>query len=148
MIKILQFHATSSLQNIPFLKGETMALILIIDDSAFQRRLLRKLIELQGHTVIEATNGNEGLNLITTQSPDCVFLDLIMPESDGFELLENLQQQNSKIPTVVVTADVQTSTHEQCLQLGATAIINKPVNSDTLQKTLLKILDLNRETGS
>ena len=125
-----------------------MALILIIDDSAFQRRLMRKFIELQGHKVIEATNGHEGLDLITTQSPDCVFLDLIMPESDGFELLENLQQQNVKIPAVVVTADVQTSTHKQCLELGAAAIVNKPVNSDTLQQTLAKVLDVNQETGS
>ena len=125
-----------------------MALILIIDDSAFQRRLMRKFIEFQGHKVIEATNGHEGLNLITTQSPDCVFLDLIMPQSDGFELLENLQQQNVKIPAVVVTADVQTSTHEQCLELGAAAIVNKPVNSDTLQQTLAKVLDANQETGS
>lgn len=125
-----------------------MALILIIDDSAFQRRLMRKLIELEGHNVIEATNGHEGLETILSQSPDCVFLDLIMPESSGFELLENLQQQKFNVPVVVVTADVQTSTHEQCLALGATAIVNKPVNNKTLQKTLIQILDTHQARAS
>lgn len=124
-----------------------MALILIIDDSAFQRRLMRKLIELQGHKIIEATNGHEGLDIITTQSPDCIFLDLIMPESDGFELLENLQQQKIDIPAVVVTADVQISTHEQCLELGAAAVVNKPVDSGILRQTLVKVLASNQETA-
>ena len=125
-----------------------MALILIIDDSAFQRRLMRKLIELQGHKVIEATNGQEGLEVITARSPDCIFLDLIMPEYNGFELLETLQKKNIGIPTVVVTADVQTSTHKQCLELGATAIINKPVDGDTLYQILSNVIDSRQETSS
>ena len=125
-----------------------MAKILIIDDSAFQRRLLRKLIELQGHEVIEAINGQEGLAIITTQQPDCIFLDLIMPEYNGFELLENLQQQKITIPAIVVTADVQTSTHKQCLELGATAIVNKPVNSNRLHQILAKTLDSSQEAAS
>ena len=125
-----------------------MALILIIDDSAFQRRLMRKLIERQGHNIIEATNGTEGLNAIITQSPDCVFLDLIMPESNGFELLENLQQQKINVPSVVVTADVQTSTHEQCLELGAIAVVNKPVDSEILHQILLRALGSHQETAS
>ena len=125
-----------------------MALILIIDDSDFQRRLMRKLIERQGHTVIEAANGQEGLDMIATQSPACVFLDLIMPESNGFELLENLQQQKLDIPAVVVTADVQTSTHQQCLELGAMAVINKPVDSNILHQILAQALDSNQEPTS
>ena len=117
-----------------------MARILIVDDSSFQRRLLRKFIELEGHEVVEATNGQEGLNIITTTPPDCIFLDLIMPEFNGFELLESLRQQNSSIPSVVITADVQTSTHQQCLDLGAYDIINKPVDSKKIKNTLAKIL--------
>ncbi|MFC1975107.1 response regulator transcription factor [Chloroflexota bacterium] len=117
-----------------------MALILIIDDSSYQRRLIRKFIEIQGHQTIEATNGNEGLEMIDTHAPDCILLDLIMPEASGFELLETLQKQNSKIPAVVVTADVQASTHKQCLDLGAAAVVNKPVDSKQLRKTIEQIL--------
>jgi CheY-like chemotaxis protein len=117
-----------------------MALILVIDDSSYQRRLVRKYVEMQEYQVIEAVNGREGLEMITAHSPDCVLLDLMMPETNGFELLETLQKQQSKIPVVVITADVQTSTHQQCLQLGATAVVNKPVNQQELYQILARIL--------
>ena len=117
-----------------------MALILIIDDSSYQRRLIRKFIEIQGHQTIEATNGNEGLEMIATHTPDCILLDLIMPEASGFELLETLQKQSSNIPAVVITADVQTSTHKQCIELGAAAVVNKPVDSEQLRQTIDQIL--------
>ncbi len=118
-----------------------MAKILIVDDSGFQRRLLRKLIEIEGHQVFEAVNGRQGWDLIAAHSPDCIFLDLIMPESNGFELLENLQKENVNIPAIVVTADVQSSTHRQCLELGAIDIINKPVDGKTLKQTLADVLN-------
>jgi CheY-like chemotaxis protein len=118
-----------------------MALILIIDDSSYQRRLIRRFIEAKGHQIIEAVNGRDGLEMITTHTPDCVLLDLIMPEASGFDLLETLQQQNIKIPVVVITADVQTSTHRQCKELGAAAIINKPVDSEQLFEVIDQILD-------
>ncbi|MBN1992375.1 MAG: response regulator [Anaerolineae bacterium] len=117
-----------------------MALILIIDDSSYQRRLVRKYMEAQGHQTIEADNGHVGLEMAASHRPDCILLDLIMPETSGFELLEKLQQQGSKIPVVVITADVQTSTHKQCLALGARAIINKPVDSEQLYQTINHIL--------
>ena len=74
-----------------------MALILIIDDSSYQRRLVRKFVETQGHEVIEATNGHEGMEMMRAHTPDCVLLDLIMPETNGFELLATLQKQKSTL---------------------------------------------------
>ena len=117
-----------------------MALILVIDDSSYQRRIIRRFVESQGHQVIEAGNGREGLEMITTHAPDCILLDLIMPETNGFELLETLQKQQSKIPAVVISADVQTSTHKQCKDLGAAAVVNKPVDQQELYKILAQIL--------
>ncbi|MBN1219353.1 MAG: response regulator [Anaerolineae bacterium] len=123
-----------------------MALILIIDDSIYQRRVLRRFVELQGgHQAIEAANGREGLEIIATHKPDCVLLDLIMPGTNGFELLEQIQQLESSIPMIVITADVQTSTHKQCLELGAAAVINKPVDSEQLQQILDNVLSARRK---
>jgi CheY-like chemotaxis protein len=118
-----------------------MALILVIDDSAYQRRIIRRFVENQGHQVIEAANGREGLEMITAHAPDCILLDLIMPETNGFELLEILQKQQSKIPAVVISADVQTSTHKQCKDLGAAAVVNKPVDQEQLRRTISQILE-------
>jgi CheY-like chemotaxis protein len=118
-----------------------MALILIIDDSSYQRRLIRRFIEAKGYQTIEAANGRDGLEMITTHTPDCVLLDLIMPETSGFDLLETLLKQGARIPVVVITADVQTSTHRQCKELGAAAIINKPVDSEQLFKVIDQVLN-------
>ena len=118
-----------------------MALILVIDDSSYQRRLVRKFIEADGHQTIEADNGHAGLEMIKAHTPDCVLLDLIMPGTNGFELLEKLQELEAGVSVVVITADVQNSTHQQCMKLGATAIVNKPVDSKELRATLSQILD-------
>jgi len=117
-----------------------MALILIIDDSSYQRRLVRKFVETQGHEVIEATNGHEGMEMMRAHTPDCVLLDLIMPETNGFELLATLQKQKSTTPAIVITADVQTSTYKQCLELGAAAVVNKPVEYQLLSNTINRVL--------
>ena len=108
---------------------------------SYQRRLIRRLTEAKGHQTIEAVNGRHGLEMLATHRPDCVLLDLIMPETNGFELLETLHAQGSRVPVIVITADVQASTHKQCKDLGASAIINKPVDSNQLLETIDQTLD-------
>ncbi|HBL11057.1 MAG TPA: response regulator, partial [Cyanobacteria bacterium UBA11162] len=57
-----------------------MALILITDDAAFSRRMIRKAVQEGGYEVIEAANGLECLEMVATNSPDCIISDLLMPE--------------------------------------------------------------------
>jgi len=117
-----------------------MALILVIDDSTFQRHMIRTMVESAGHHVLEASNGREGLQLLGSKKPDCVLMDLIMPELNGFSMLKTFQGSHSKIPVVIVTADIQQSTYTQCLELGAVAVLNKPLRPDELHKTIQKAL--------
>ena len=117
-----------------------MALILVIDDSTFQRHMIRTMVESAGHHVLEASNGREGLQLLGSKKPDCVLMDLIMPELNGFSMLKAFQGHDSKIPVVIVTADIQQSTYKQCLELGAVAVLNKPLRPDELHKTIQKAL--------
>ena len=117
-----------------------MALILVIDDSTFQRHMIRTMVESAGHHVLEAGNGREGLQLLGSKKPDCVLMDLIMPELNGFSMLKAFQGSHSKIPVVIVTADIQQSTYKQCLELGAVAVLNKPLRPDELHETIEKAL--------
>lgn len=117
-----------------------MSLILIIDDSSFQRRMIKKDIAAEGHEIIEAGNGQEGLEMIASHAPECVFLDLLMPEMDGPTVLENLRDQESEIPVIVLTADIQESIKERCLELGAITVINKPLKTDELRAALVQAL--------
>lgn len=122
-----------------------MASILIIDDSAFMRTKIKDTLKIDGHEVHEASDGFSGLKTAFDQKPDCIILDLIMPEVDGFRILKTLHDQGSKIPIIVVTADIQVSVQKQCLALGASALINKPPQEKELLKALREVLSTQRK---
>ena len=109
-----------------------MVKILVIDDSSFLRKLVRGWLKQASYEVLEASDGNEGLDKIASDQPDCILLDLAMPNLGGFEVLEALRDRGCAIPVIVVTADVQESTKQQCLSLGARTVINKPSNVEDL----------------
>lgn len=121
-----------------------MALILIVEDAWFSRRVLCKVLQGSGHQTLEASNGREGLEMALAHKPECMFLDLLMPEMDGFEVLKTLQEQGSQLPVIVLTADIQETTRQQCFELGAMAVLNKPVVPDQLREWIKKALSSKR----
>jgi len=81
--------------------------IVIVEDTAEARRLIRRILQSQGNfTILEATNGREGLDLIQRELPDLIIIDLMMPEMDGFTVIEALRskQETATIPVIVATA--------------------------------------------
>jgi CheY-like chemotaxis protein len=121
-----------------------MSLILIIDDSSYMRSRIRGALKAEGYDILEAENGYKCFQIIREHPPNCIILDLILPEMDGLKVLKALCDQQSEIPVVVVTADIQESVREQCLELGAKAFINKPPKEDELRNTIKNILDLKK----
>ncbi len=117
-----------------------MALILVVDDSSFQRGFIRRVVEKEGYKVLEAENGSEALKILHRENPDCILMDLIMPEVGGIEVLNQLRAQKSEIPVIVITADIQGSIHQECLDLGAVAVLNKPPNETEILRTIEKTL--------
>jgi CheY-like chemotaxis protein len=120
---------------------QKMGLVLITDDAAFSRRMIRKAVEEGGHEVIEAGNGQEGLDMAASHSPDCIMTDLLMPELDGFGLLKALREQGSKIPVIVLSADIQDSARQRCEELGAFMMLKKPPKAPEIQAAIQKALD-------
>ena len=110
--------------------------ILIIDDARFQRGQMTRMLTELGHTVIEAAHGQEGYVKLLQEGPDVVFCDLLMPVMDGQGFLAAIQKNQVPTPVIIVSADVQTSTKEQCAQLGARAFINKPCTAKDLAEAL------------
>lgn len=113
-----------------------MALILIVEDAAFTRRLISRAVQAVGHRTVEAGCGQEGLEKVVTQSPDCILLDLLMPDLDGREVLQKLREQESRVPVIVLTADIQASSRQQCLDLGAIAVLAKPPDPQELSAAI------------
>ncbi len=113
-----------------------MSRVLITDDSLLQRRTLAAIVTDAGHEVDTACNGQEALEKIQANPPDCLLLDMLMPIMDGVQVLEQLESQGVKLPVIVLTADVQDWLKDRCLELGAKAFLNKPVKQDQLRQAL------------
>lgn len=119
-----------------------MALVLIVEDAWFTRRVISKTLQASGHIILEAANGQEGIEKAITRLPDCILLDLLMPDMDGREVLKFLHAQGIQIPTIVITADIQESSRRQCLELGAIEVLSKPPQTEMLNHALEKALSL------
>ena len=119
-----------------------MPQILIVDDSSFQRRLIRRALGPLAEDTIEAGDGRAAIELLQHESPDVILLDLLMPELDGFQVLAELQKEHCLIPRVVLTADVQDSAAERCRDLGAFDVIHKPPSAEKLQGVLERALSI------
>ena len=117
-----------------------MALILIIEDAALLRKMVQKILKPEGYTILEADNGLKGLEMIREHKPDCIVLDLLMPEMEGRQVLKAMREQGLQIPTIVVTADIQESTRQECLELGALTVVYKLPKSDDLRYWVKKAI--------
>ena len=113
-----------------------MARVLIVDDSLFQRRNVRRILQDEGHEILEAADGADALKIIESDDPDFVVLDLLMPNVDGISVLESLKDSVSSPSVIVLKSDVQDSTKVQCLELGASMVLNKPPDPDVLRQAV------------
>ncbi len=118
-----------------------MAKILIIDDSWVARQWLISILKEKGHELFEASNGKEGLGMVGEVKPDFIILDLLMPELDGVGVLENFRENGNDIPVIILTADIQKTTREKCLKLGAVEVLNKPPRENELHEIIKKTLN-------
>lgn len=109
--------------------------ILVVDDNAVIRQIMKLALEQNNHHVTLASNGQEALDLMQAHFFDLILLDIMMPEMNGFEVLEYMAQQPelAKIPVIVVSADSQIDSAIRCIQLGAEDYLVKPPNQTLLR---------------
>lgn len=113
--------------------------LLICDDSAMARKQVkRSLPEGWDVNLIMATNGVEGMEAIRSGQGEMVFLDLTMPELDGYGVLDSIQKEGHKCIVIVISADIQPEARERVMALGALDFIKKPIDSKKLQDVLKK----------
>jgi CheY-like chemotaxis protein len=88
------------------------------------------------YEISSVNNGLVALEALRNESFDLVLLDLLMPEMDGFAVLEAMKGMRRKPPVLVISADIQDTTRERVLKLGAVGLINKPPKKDQLLSAL------------
>jgi CheY-like chemotaxis protein len=119
-----------------------MSKILIAEDNAVNRELLRELLEMRGHTVAEACDGEEALRMIEQTQPDLLLLDIGMPLLDGFGVMRKIRENPyfASLPVVAVTAYAMQGDREKILSSNFDGYLSKPVNARSLGEELDRLL--------
>jgi hypothetical protein len=101
--------------------------VLVVDDDAGIRQLLRRILEEEGYSVVEAHNGRAALERMSERVPGAILLDLMMPEMDGFEFVDALRAREAwrQIPVVIVTAKDLTAEDRERLNGSVVRILQK-----------------------
>lgn len=121
-----------------------MASILLVDDSAWIAKTMKKVLEKAGHEVVGmASDGLEGVDLFAQYRPELVLLDITMPNMDGRECLENILEFDNHAKIIMVSAIKEQEVVDDCLAAGAVGYLQKPieVNNESHLERLFSTID-------
>ena len=111
---------------------EAGPLVLVVDDDPRVREFIRINLELEGYEVREAERAEEALAAIENQSPDLVLLDVVMPGTDGWEMLQRMQERHGSIPVIMFSGKVDEQTAGDATRRGAEGFVGKPFDPQQL----------------
>jgi PAS domain S-box-containing protein len=117
--------------------------ILIVDDQPINLRLLRAELEAEGHTVVEASNGEEGLALLDREHIDVIISDILMPVMDGYRFCHEVRRntKHRDLPFIVYTSTYLSPSDEKLsLDLGADRYLRKPAPVEEIKQTIADVL--------
>lgn len=121
--------------------------ILYIEDEPGNRMLVRRVLEAEGHSVVEATDGLSGLEMAAKiyEELDLILLDINLPEMDGYALAKKFRETPGlqKIPILAVTANVMHGDRERTIEAGCDGYIQKPIDVDLLPKQVKAAVEKN-----
>ena len=112
--------------------------ILVVDDVATNRALLRDLLGALGFSTLEAESGRAALHQVAVAAPDLVLLDMVMPDMDGIETMRRLRMEarDPRTPVLMISASSTPEEEERSLEVGADAFLAKPVNEHDLLREI------------
>lgn len=120
-----------------------MARILVVDDSPTETEAFRQILEKNGHEVLNAINGADGVALAHQEKPDLILMDIVMPGLNGFQATRQLtrSQETKHIPVVIVTTKDQETDRVWGKRQGASGYLVKPVTEQRLSAEIDALLD-------
>lgn len=116
--------------------------ILYIEDNPDNRILIRRVLEAEGYSVIEAPNARVALSKLEQRNPDLILMDINMPDMDGYTLTARIRSmpKHTRVPIVAVTANVMRGDREKSLEAGCDGYIQKPIDIDNLPKQIERFM--------
>ena len=123
--------------------------VLLIDDEDDFRQLMKFWLESKGYSVLAASNGSDGIDLVKNDQPNIVFLDLRMPVMDGVATLKEIRTFNRDLPVIVISAFLDDPRAKEAMAFGISGVFNKAKNFDegltVLEVALRRHKDLKRD---
>lgn len=116
--------------------------VLIAEDDTSLMEIMSIQLGKKGFEILSATNGRKAIEMTEAEHPDVILLDLLMPENDGFEVLEHLKERGIDIPTIVLTNLGQEENCERSVELGARdCYVKSDTPLTTLEEKIHSVLD-------
>lgn len=125
--------------------------ILVVDDDEINRMIVKLLMEIRGHSVVEADSGAQALEMLPHSEADVVLMDLEMPGMDGFETTRRIRSEMgplSQLPIVALSAHNSPRDHLHCEQVGMDGFVEKPFNVGQTEDVLHQVLRGRSSEGS
>lgn len=119
-----------------------MKKILIVDDSAFTRKIHKQIVVGEGYEVVEAASGNEAIEVYQVERPDATIMDLLMPDLDGMDVMKRMLEMDPDAKIVICSTDRQKFRRQDADEIGAKGFLTKPVDSKQLKAVLEKVLGI------
>jgi two-component system cell cycle response regulator DivK len=116
--------------------------VLVAEDDPMNMKLARDLLTIDGHEVLEATDGAQAVELARRERPDLILMDIQMPEMNGLEAARELRsdEATASIPIVALSSLAMKGDDEKALEAGCDAYITKPVDIDLFRETIARFL--------
>jgi two-component system cell cycle response regulator DivK len=117
-------------------------IILYVEDNSDNRNLIRRVLEAEGYSVVDAVNAGQAIEKLEKNRIDLILMDINMPDMDGYTLTKKIKgiQNISHIPIVAVTANVMRGDREKSLEAGCDGYIQKPIDIDTLAQQIERFM--------
>ena len=118
------------------------ATILYVEDNADNRTLVRRILTAEGYTLLEAVNATQALEILKSNKPDLILMDINMPDMDGYSLTAKIKETPGlePIPIIALTANVMRGDRERSLEAGCDGYIQKPIDIDLLSEQIERFL--------
>jgi two-component system cell cycle response regulator DivK len=116
--------------------------VLLVEDTEDNRQMMRKLLEMSGFRVVEATNGEEAVKVASKEQPRVILMDLSLPVIDGLAATRRIRGLPglSTVPIIVVSAHDTADFHSEALAAGCNAYITKPIDYPELEEIVNRLL--------
>lgn len=110
--------------------------ILVVDDQFGIRVLLQEVLEREGYTIFQAPNGTTALDIVRSENPELILLDMKIPGMDGLEILRNIRKMGVQTKVIMMTAYGELDLIQEAMQMGALAHFTKPFDIDELRQVV------------